>query len=85
MNMANSSLHISLSDALKKDALTQVKKRNFSHPTDYVRHLIRQDVLRAKAKAEFTEFIKQGIASPSCGQSPQEMIEELKKNVTQEA
>lgn len=81
--MANTSLHISLSEALKQDALQQVKTGRFSNPTEYVRHLIRQDVLRANAQAEFSAFIKEGMESPSCGQSPKEMIAELKTELKQ--
>ena len=83
--MANSSLHISLPESLKNIALDRVEQGGFSHPTDYVRHLIRQDALRAKAEIEFSEFIKKGISSPSCGQSPQEMISELKEKLKQNA
>lgn len=81
--MANTSLHISLSDSLKQDALQQAKDGRFSNATEYVRHLIRQDVLRAKAQAEFSTFIKKGLESPSCGQSPQEMVAELKAEIKQ--
>lgn len=81
--MANTSLHISLSDTLKKDALQQAENGRFSNPTEYIRHLIRQDVLRAQAQAEFSAFIKEGMESPSCDQSPQEMISELKAKIKQ--
>ena len=83
--MANTSLHISLSDALKQDALKQAKNGRFSNPTEYVRHLIRQDVLRANAQAEFSDFIKKGMESPSCGQSPKDMIAELKAEIQRQA
>ena len=81
MNMANTSLHISLSEALKQDALKQAEDGRFSNPTEYIRHLIRQDVLRANAQAEFSSFIKKGMESPSCNQSPKEMIAELKAQI----
>lgn len=84
MNMANTSLHISLSEQFKNDVLIQVEEGRYSNPTDYVRHLIRQDILHNKAKREFAEFIKEGIASPSCGQSHKEMLSEIKKAITQD-
>lgn len=81
--MATTSLHISLSDTLKEEVRNQVEEGCYSNPTDYVRHLIRQDVLRKKAKAEFRAFITDGMASPSCGQTPSEMIAELKGEIKQ--
>ncbi len=82
--MATTSLHISLSDQLKEDVRTQVEEGRYSNPTDYVRQLIRQDILRKKAEKEFAAFIKEGMISPSCGQSHKAMIAELKKTVTQD-
>ena len=81
--MATTSLHISLSEKLKQDVRVRVEEGRYSNPTDYVRHLIRQDVLRRQAKKEFAEFIKAGIESPSCGQTPKEMIAEIKEKVKQ--
>lgn len=83
--MANTSLHISLSEQLKQDVHLRVEEGRFSNPTDYVRHLIRQDVLRKKAEKEFADFIKEGMTSPSSGQSPEEMVAELKETLKQEA
>ena len=59
--MANTSLHVPLSEELKQEALEQAEKKHFSDPTEY----IRQDVLKAKAREEFSSFIKKGMASPT--------------------
>lgn len=85
MKMATTSLHISLSEQLKQDVQVRVEEGRYSNPTDYVRQLIRQDILRKKAKQEFADFIKSGMASPSCGQTHKDMITELKDTITQEA
>ncbi len=79
--MATTSLHISLSEQLKQDVHAQVEEGRYSNPTDYVRHLIRQDILGKRAKREFAEFIREGMTSPSCGQSPKEMIAEIKQTL----
>jgi len=61
----------------------QVEEGRYSNPTDYVRHLIRQDILHTKAQKEFSVFIKEGITSPSCKQSTSEMFVELKLEIEQ--
>lgn len=85
MKMATTSLHISLSEQLKQDVQVRVDEGRYSNPTDYVRQLIRQDILREKTKQEFADFIKQGMLSPSCGQTHKEMISELKDTISQKA
>ena len=81
--MTTTSLHISLSEQLKNDVRTQVEEGRYSNPTDYVRHLIRKDVLRKKARLEFAEFIREGMNSPSSDQTPREMIAELRQEIEQ--
>lgn len=83
MKLATTSLHISLSEKLKNDVHSRVEEGRFSNPTDYVRHLIRQDVLRKKAQREFAEFIREGMNSSSSNQTPGEMIAELKQEIEQ--
>ncbi len=79
--MTTTSLHISLSEQLKNDVRTQVEEGRYSNPTDYVRHLIRKDILRRKARLEFAEFIREGMSSPGSNQTPVEMIAEIKQEI----
>ena len=79
--MTTTSLHISLSEQLKNDVRTQVEEGRYSNPTDYVRHLIRKDILRRKARLEFAEFIREGMNSPGSNQTPGEMIAEIKQEI----
>jgi antitoxin ParD1/3/4 len=79
--MTTTSLHISLSEQLKNDVRTQVEEGRYSNPTDYVRHLIRKDILRKKARLEFAAFIREGMHSPNSGQTPGEMIAEIKQEI----
>ncbi len=81
MPMANTSLHISLSEKLKDAVKVKVEKGHYSNPTDYVRQLIRQDILRDEAKEEFQSFIAKGVNSPSSTQSPEEMIAEIRSEI----
>ena len=79
--MTTTSLHISLSEQLKNDVRTQVEEGRYSNPTDYVRHLIRKDILRRKARLEFAEFIREGMHSLDSNQTPGEMIAEIKQEI----
>ena len=81
--MTTTSLHISLSEQLKNDVRAQVEEGRYSNPTDYVRHLIRKDILRRKARLEFAEFIREGMNSASSHQTPGEMIAEIKQEIEQ--
>ncbi len=83
--MANTSLHISLPEQLKDAVKRKVDEGHYSNPTDYVRQLIRQDILRDEAKKEFQSFIAKGVNSPSSGQSPEEMIEEIRAEIQSKA
>ena len=79
--MTTTSLHISLSEQLKNDVRVQVEEGRYSNPTDYVRHLIRKDILRKKARLEFAEFIREGMNSPDSNQTPSEMFAELRQEI----
>ncbi len=82
-HMSTTSLHISLSEKLKDAVKLKVDEGHYSNPTDYVRQLIRKDILHDEARKEFQAFIAKGIHSPSSGQSPHDMIEEIKTELKQ--
>lgn len=81
MTTTTTSIHISLPKRMKKEVIKEVSAGQFSNTTDYVRHLIRLDLLKKRAKQEFSSFIRQGMISPSCEQLPQEMVAELKNEL----
>jgi len=59
--MANTSLQISLPDALEEFVLRQVEEGGFSGPSDYVQALIHADRERQQ---EIDELLRDGLASP---------------------
>lgn len=81
--MTNTSLHISLSKHLKEAVKLKVSQNHYSNPTDYVRQLIRKDILQDEAKKEFQAFIAKGVTSPSSGQSTHDMLEEIRNEIKQ--
>ena len=72
------SLNISLSDELKEKAGEQVTRRHFSNASDYIRHLIREDVQKHEAQAELRELLMQGLQSEVSDKPPDEFFAELR-------
>lgn len=65
--MATTSLHISLSDALKDYVTERVKAGAFSNPSDYVRALIRADRERQTGRAALLRDLDLGLADLEAG------------------
>ncbi len=59
--MPNTSMNVSLPEALKEYVLKRVAEGTFSNPSDYVRALIREDMQRAADRIE--ELLLEGINS----------------------
>jgi antitoxin ParD1/3/4 len=79
MLMSTSTMHISLSDALKQRVKERVEQEHFSNPSDYVRTLIREDLKRQDEK-RLEEMLLEGLASGSRTLGPQEW-KELKEKI----
>ena len=80
MTMATS-LNISLSDELKQKASEQVARRHFSNASDYIRHLIREDVKKHEAQEELRELLMQGLNSEISDKSPEKFFAELREYI----
>ena len=68
--MANTSMNVSLPEALKDYVQERVAEGTFSNPSDYVRALIREDMKRQaeeKLDALLMEGINSGPAEPMTG------------------
>lgn len=63
MDMAKTTMNVSISDSLKDLAQQQVYKNHYSTMSDYIQHLIRADVEKQKAQDQFDQFIEAGIKS----------------------
>ena len=75
------SLNISLSDELKEKANEQVTRRHFSNASDYVRHLIREDVEKQEAQEDLRTLLMQGLHSELSDKSPNEFFAELREYI----
>lgn len=60
-NMANSSIHVSLPDALKRHVEESVQAGEYASPSDYVRALIRKDRERHAGLAALRADLQLGI------------------------
>jgi len=59
--MANTSIHVSLPDALKRHVEERVEAGEYASPSDYVRALIRQDRDRQAARAALRADLQLGV------------------------
>lgn len=62
MLMSTATLHISLSDTLKRRVKERVEEEHFSNPSDYVRTLIRED-LKRRDERRLEKMLLEGLAS----------------------
>lgn len=81
MQMAKTTINVSVSDSLKELARQQVEKKHFSTMSDYIQHLIRTDVDRQKAQEQFDAYIKAGIDSGISELSAAEIFAKAKKRI----
>jgi antitoxin ParD1/3/4 len=63
MMMSNTTMNISLPEALREYVDERVAEGSFSNASDYVRALIREDRLK-RAKASLEAKLLEGLASP---------------------
>jgi len=79
--MAKTTMNVSIADGLKELAQEQVEARHFSTMSDYIQDLIRSDVERQNAKAQFDAYIKAGVDSGISELSGAEIFAEAKKQI----
>ena len=61
--MTTTSMNISLTTTLKTEVEKRISSGNFSNSSDYIRHLIRQDVSKNKEEKELKELLLAGLNS----------------------
>ena len=74
--MSNVSLSISIPTEMRTTIRQQVKKGLFGTPSEYLRHLVREDVRRSSQVREMEDFIQKGIDSGPSEKSPDEIFSE---------
>jgi len=63
MTTQNTTFNLSIPKGLKEQARLQARKRHFSSTSDYLQHLIRNDVELAEQKRELSVFLQAGLDS----------------------
>ncbi len=61
--MSNVSLSISVSEELKEIIMQRTRSGYFGTPSEYLRHLVREDISRNAGIRKMEDFIQQGIDS----------------------
>ncbi len=61
--MNTTSMNISLTTSLKTEVENRVAEGKFSNFSDYIRHLIRQDIQKKKEEKELKELLMAGLNS----------------------
>lgn len=77
--MANTTLNLSIPVELKDKALSQAQARHFSSTSDYLQHLIRNDIEQSEKQKKLEAFLLKGINS---GKGKKMTINELDEWMT---
>ena len=79
--MSNVSLSISVPEELKTIIMQRTQSGYFGTPSEYLRHLVREDIRRDKAIQEMEDFIQRGIDSGTSTSTPKTLFEKARKQV----
>ncbi len=63
MTVPNTTFNLSIPRDLKEKARYQARQRHFSSTSDYLQHLIRNDIEMAEQKHELSAFLQAGLTS----------------------
>ena len=76
--MATTSMNISLPQHLKDKVEEAIAEGHFSNSSDYIRHLIRQDVSKKEAEQELKALLQAGLKSGVSEKSIVEVFADLR-------
>ena len=80
--MSNVSLSISVPEELKEIIMQRTRSGYFGTPSEYLRHLVREDVSRNADIRKMEDFIQQGIDSGMSENSPAEIFSKARQRVS---
>ena len=83
--MTTTSMNISLTTTLKAEVEKRISSGNFSNSSDYIRHLIRQDVSKNKEEKELKELLLAGLNSGVSEKTVTEVFSDLKSYIKAKA
>jgi len=79
--MSNISLSISIPSEMKEIIMQRTKQGYFGTPSEYLRHLVRQDIQKDQDIQQMENYLSEGIGSGKSQHSPKEIFEQAKKLV----
>ncbi len=79
--MTTTTLNISLTEQLKQKAQERVSTGDFSTPSDYIRHLIRQDITQNEEDQMLRFLLQEGIDSGVSPKSKKQIYSELREHI----
>jgi len=82
--MSNVSLSISVPEELKEIIMQRTRSGYFGTPSEYLRHLVRNDIGRNADIRAMEDFIQQGIDSGTSGRSPAQIFAKARQSVSEE-
>jgi antitoxin ParD1/3/4 len=84
MQTITKTIHVSLPESLIESAKTQAEKGQFSNMSEYVRSLIREDVVR-REEQKLQELLLEGVRSEPGPQIGSEEWQTFRKRLSEEA
>ncbi|NKB26003.1 MAG: type II toxin-antitoxin system ParD family antitoxin [Gammaproteobacteria bacterium] len=79
--MSTTTMNISLPEQLKKKIQSRITKGDFSTPSDYVRHLVREDLSKQEEQLELARLIQEGIDSGMSDKTTEQLFSEIRNRI----
>ena len=79
--MATATMNISLPEQLKEKIQKRILAGDFSTPSDYVRHLVREDLSKQEGQLVLARLIQEGIDSGMSDKSGEQVFSELREYI----
>lgn len=83
--MNTTSMNISLTTSLKTEVENRVLEGKFSNFSDYIRHLIRQDISKREEEKELRELLLAGLNSGISEKTMVDVFSDLKDYIKSKA
>lgn len=77
--MSNISLSISVPDEMKDIIMQRTKQGYFGTPSEYLRHLVRQDIQKGQDIQQMENYLNEGVHSGKSRNNPKEIFNKAKK------
>ena len=83
--MTTTSMNISLTQSLKTEVENRITEGKFSNSSDYIRHLIRQDVGKKAEEKELKDLLLAGLSSGVSEKTTEEVFFDLRNYIKSKA